>query len=261
METSLTGVYHCMMKNRPAYGIESVDHALALATILKQEGPLRVTDAALRLGVAPSTAHRLLAMLVYRDFAERDDDRRYAAGPILRLPAAPEPVADLRRVAVPHLQDLVDRTDETANVLLVVDDQARFVVTVECGQALRIGDREGRVRPAHLTSAGRAVLATRSDAEVRALYAGRESEVGDVPALLRDLHRVRRLGFAVNDRQTEPGMTTVGCAVPGHPGVAVTLAMPTVRYRRERLQEWGGELATTADRIARGLSSVVVPGR
>jgi DNA-binding MarR family transcriptional regulator len=64
------------MKNKPAYGIDSVDHALHLATVLQQEGPLRVTDAAQRLGVAPSAAHRLLAMLVYRDFAEQDVDRR-----------------------------------------------------------------------------------------------------------------------------------------------------------------------------------------
>ena len=59
------------MRNKPAYAIESVDHALHLAQLLQQEGPLRVTDAAGRLGVSVSTAHRLLAMLVYRDFAEQ----------------------------------------------------------------------------------------------------------------------------------------------------------------------------------------------
>jgi len=57
------------VKNKPTYSIDSVDHALRLAGLLQQEGPLRVADAAERLGVARSTAHRLLAMLVYRDFA------------------------------------------------------------------------------------------------------------------------------------------------------------------------------------------------
>ena len=52
------------MKNRPAYAIASVDSALLLATVLQQEGPLRVTDVATRLGVSASTAHRLLGMLV-----------------------------------------------------------------------------------------------------------------------------------------------------------------------------------------------------
>jgi len=100
------GMYLSGVKNKPAYGIESVDHALRLAVLLQQEGPLRLTDAAQRLGVARSTAHRLLAMLVYRDFAEQDEQRRYVAGPVVRSPEAPEPVADLRRVAVPHLMTI-----------------------------------------------------------------------------------------------------------------------------------------------------------
>ena len=52
------------MKNKPAYAIDSVDHALHLVQLLQHEGPLRVTDAAERLDVSRSTAHRLLAMLV-----------------------------------------------------------------------------------------------------------------------------------------------------------------------------------------------------
>ena len=51
------------MKNKPAYAITSVDHALQLATVLQVEGPLTVSEAAERLGVARSTAHRLLSML------------------------------------------------------------------------------------------------------------------------------------------------------------------------------------------------------
>ena len=46
------------VKDRPAYAIESVDHALRLATLLQHEGPLGVSEAARRLGVARSTAHR-----------------------------------------------------------------------------------------------------------------------------------------------------------------------------------------------------------
>ena len=159
------------MKNKPVYGIDSVDHALLLATTLLQEGSLRITDAAARLGVSRSTAHRLLAMLVYRDFAEQDERRRYVAGPLLRRPTAPEPVAGLRRLALPHLEALSARTGESTHLVVVVSDQARFVATVECDQVLRVGDREGRMLPAHLVSAGRAALATRDDDAVRALYA------------------------------------------------------------------------------------------
>ena len=59
------------MKRPPAYAIRSVDNALRLAVILQMEGAISVADAADRLGVAGSTAHRLLQTLVYRDYAFR----------------------------------------------------------------------------------------------------------------------------------------------------------------------------------------------
>jgi hypothetical protein len=168
------------MRNKPAYGIESVDHALRLAVLLRQEGPLRVTDVAQRLGVARSTAHRLLAMLVYREFAVQDADRRYLAGPVLRH-QTPEPVRRLRTLAVPHLRALVERTGETANLMILRGDQVRFAATVQCDQVLRVGDREGRLLPAHLASGGRALLACRGETEVTDLYTTPGAPEVDLP--------------------------------------------------------------------------------
>jgi IclR family acetate operon transcriptional repressor len=247
------------VKNKPVYGIESVDHALHLAAILQQEGPIRLTDAAARLGVARSTAHRLLGMLVYRDFAEQGADRRYVAGPLLRRPAAPEPVTELRRIALPHLRALTARMRETTNLMVVIGDQARFVGTVECDQVLRVGDREGRVLPAHLASGGRAVLATLSEETVAALFSAPDSPVTDLARLLRDLRRIRRQGFAINEQKTETGVTAIGCVVPGPTDAvpaAVSIAMPTVRYHRDRLTGWIQDLTTTAERISHALGLV-----
>ena len=75
------------MKNSPSYAVSSVDHALQLAVMLQVEGTLSVSDAASRLDVARSTAHRLLSMLVYRDFARQGEDRKYHAGPVMSLSA------------------------------------------------------------------------------------------------------------------------------------------------------------------------------
>jgi IclR family acetate operon transcriptional repressor len=240
------------VKNRPAYSIDSVDHALRLAVLLQQEGPLRVTEAADRLGVARSTAHRLLAMLVYRDFARQDADRRYTAGPVLDAARSAEPIARLRRLALPHLRALTERTAETTNLMVVSGDGARFVATVEGTQVLRVGDREGRTLPAHLASGGKAVLAGRPEEEVTALYAGVEGV--DVAALLRELRRVRRRGFALNDRATEPGVTAVGRAIRlpvDEVPAAVSIAMPTARFHRDRLAGWAADLAVAVERIGR----------
>jgi IclR family acetate operon transcriptional repressor len=128
----------------------------------------------------------------------------------------------------------------------------RFAATVECTQALRVGDREGRMLPAHLVSGGRAVLASRSDEEIAAFHAAAAPDLPDLPTLLRELRRVRRRGFALNDQATETGLTAIGRAVRGPGGAAVaavSLAMPTARFRRDRLAEWTQHVATTVSRI------------
>ncbi len=245
------------MKNKPAYGITSVDSALLLATLLQQEGPMRVTDAAARLGVSVSTAHRLLGMLVYRDFAEQLPDRRYAAGPVLRRgPVQQASVAALREVSLPHLRRLVDTVGETANVMVLAGPDVRFVATVESQQVLRVGDRTGRTLPAHLSSGGKAVLATLNAEELATVL----EPLDDAAAVRveRELRAVRRRGFAVNDQDTEAGLTAIGVAVPpagGFRGAALSLAAPTARYSRDRLPVWVAALAEAAGAIARDLDA------
>ena len=253
------GSYHSAMKNLPAYSVNSVDHALHLATILQLEGPLRVADAADRLGVAPSTAHRLLAMLVYRDFAEQDSSRRYVVGPVMRRSSAGQPVADLRRAALPHMRALSVQVNETVNLMVLDRDYVHFVAGVESTQVLRVGNREGRMLPAHLASGGRAVLARRPEEEVVTLYSSPDTCEVDIDSLRRDLGRIRRQGFAVNNQDTESGLTAIGRAISGRPGAAfaaISISMPTVRYSRHRLVNWAQDLATCVERIERDLRAL-----
>src|SRR5947208_17058840 len=56
----------------PQYPIESVDNALRILLLLGERSELRLTEVAEFLGVASSTAHRLLAMLQYRGFIRQE---------------------------------------------------------------------------------------------------------------------------------------------------------------------------------------------
>src|SRR6476620_11004466 len=98
---------------------------------------MRVTDVAARLEVSVSTAHRLLGMLVYRDFAKQLPDRRYGCGPGLRAARAPDAsVTRWHFDALPHLRQLVAALGGTANVMVLTGSGVRFVATVECEHVL-----------------------------------------------------------------------------------------------------------------------------
>ncbi|MEU0989209.1 IclR family transcriptional regulator [Streptomyces sp. NPDC005953] len=247
------------MKNQPPYPINSVDHALHLATLLQQEGPLRVSAAAERLGVSPSTAHRLLAMLVYRGFAEQRPDRLYQAGDVLRPSVVTSaPVALLRQAALPHMQALVEQVQESVNLVVLAGTEARFIATAECTRVLRVGSRVGRTLPAHLASAGKALLAAKPPEDVIALYE-QDTEV-DLPRLRRELTLIRNRGFAINDQRTEAGLTAIAVIVRDldldrdAAVAAVAVAMPSTRFHRDRVPEWVGALRSTASAITGALA-------
>jgi DNA-binding IclR family transcriptional regulator len=242
------------VKNKPPYAIDSVDHALHLATLLQHEGPLRVSEAAERIGVSRSTAHRLLAMLVYRDFAVQGTDRRYHTGSVLSPVGDPatRDVSGLRRVALPHLRGLVAELAETVNLPVRNGTQVRFVESVECDQVLRVGDRAGRLLPAHQASGGKALLARLTAAELDQLYPDRHGGDPDLSRLRRELALVRKRGFAINDQLTETGLTAIGVAIP-EADAAVSLAMPSARFDPDRLASWAAALSSAATGITHRL--------
>jgi len=240
------------VKNRPPYAIASVDHALHLVALLQQEGSLSVSEGAELLGVARSTAHRLLTTLVYRDVAEQGADRRYRPGTALGT-AHPAPALLLRRAALPHMQALVERVEETVSLQIRVGTEVRFVESVECTRALRVGDRSGKVLPAHQVAGGKVLLAALPPTGLSELYDGGDL---DTSTLRKRLALVRTRGYAVNDQETEAGVTAVGVLVPGsgpEPAGALSLAVPSTRFARADLASYVGPLHASAARIAADL--------
>ncbi|MFF4835190.1 IclR family transcriptional regulator [Streptomyces sp. NPDC001315] len=251
------------LKTPPPYPIASVDHALRAAAILQMEGGASVSQIAERLGVARSTAHRILAMLVYRDFAVQGEARVYRAGPVLELASHSQSLVDrLRAAALPHLHRVVDLLDETANLFVRTGDTVRFIASVECRQALRVGSREGMVFPAHRTTAGLLLLAGLSDEDLDEVYAAeryreRPAERPDPDQLRSELRRLRRNGFAVNKRQSERGLVAVGVPVRDRDGAALaglSVSLPSVRYDPHRLRSLVATLNAAAHALEQDLA-------
>jgi DNA-binding IclR family transcriptional regulator len=240
------------VKNKPPYAIESVDNALRLLQVLRDSGQVRVSDAAAELGIARSTAHRLLSMLVYRDFAVRTDDHVYLPGPALSAPPLRgEPAQHLRQLLRPHMEALCDRVSETVNLTVRLGTQTRFLHTVECAQLLRVGDRQGMILPAWRTSGGKALLAELPDAQLTAVLRAASGRGPDRLAdaerrvLVAELRGIRERGYAENLEESESGVCAVGMCVRDGAGEAVaalSVSAPSVRYNPERARVFVREL-------------------
>jgi IclR family transcriptional regulator, acetate operon repressor len=120
-------------KAGPDYPVRSADSVLRVLLMFEGRSFLRVSEVAEELGVARSTAHRLLAVLVHRGFATHDPrSRHYLPGELLwRLALAAVGTLDLQDRAMPHLEWLREATGETVHLMMLEGRQARFVAGLE----------------------------------------------------------------------------------------------------------------------------------
>ena len=101
--------------------VQSVERALNIMEAMAREGaPVTVTELAEKVGLKISTVHRLLSTLAHRGYVEQDpEDNKYRLG--LKLLEV-EPAlyfSDIRTVARPYLEELVDICNETANLAIL----------------------------------------------------------------------------------------------------------------------------------------------
>lgn len=230
------------IQRRPSYAIESVDNALRLLQMLRDENAIRVSDAAAELNIARSTAHRLLSMLVYRGFAVQDESRRYLPGLGIGLsPMSDSWTNTLRTESMPYLERLRDETGETVHLTVRVSDRVRFLETVESRASLKVGDLKGAVLAAHRTASGMAALAELHDEQLARMYRSKENRVGtylekhEFVALMQRLAETRRVGYATNRGLAEPGVGSIGFCLQlpsGRAIAALTVASPLTRLHR-----------------------------
>ena len=241
----------------PAYLLHSVDHALQLLLLFRNKPSLRVSEVADHLSIARSTAHRLLSMLVHRQFAEQDAaTRAYRPGPrLVEIGLAAVGALDLRARLRPFLCDMAASTGETVSVLVLEHDMVHFIDSIESQQAVRVGSRLGARMPAHSTSAGKAILAALAPDEVLGIYPAERlvTLTGQTlvtrAKLLDELDEVRAAGFATNFEESEIGLAAVGMALldaDKQPVAAVTVAAPLQRMNDEYVRYIAAQLAPIA---------------
>lgn len=244
----------------PSYPIGSVDNALKLLARFGTQREIRMTDAAQYLGVAGSTAHRLLAMLEYHGFVVQDPvSRLYAAGPAL-VALGLSVAGSLSSYARPVMLELSRAVGETVSLSVLREQDSFFLDSVECDQVLRISSRAGVSLPAYCTSGGKAMLACLTTDELRLLYPRdrlrplTDASIRTRSALEAELEAVRGRGYGTNFGESEKDLSAVGAAILDQAGRvrgAVAVAAPGVRLGPEEAAALAPEVMRAAKEIGR----------
>jgi DNA-binding IclR family transcriptional regulator len=244
-------------------GIQSVLTALDILDCFADRDELGVSDIARRIGVAKSTAHRLLASLCARGVAEQNPENgRYRLGlHLLELGQLTQRRMRLPSVALPLLEEL--RQTSGYSVYLSIADGADVVHVVRLGTlpGMHLIAPAASPLPAHCTAAGKALAAHNADL-------ARACRTGGFPPLtprsLRTteqfdwaLAMTRRTGLATDVDEAVPGVSSLASPVlnsASHAVAAVTLAGPTVEFGRDAGRT-SRLVLVTARRLARALGN------
>lgn len=187
-----------------------------------------ISEVAALAGLDRATARRCLLTLSQLGYADYDGKFFTLTPRVLRLGTACLATMPLPQIVQPMLDELSDAIGESSSVSILDDTEIVYVARAAQRKVMSITLMSGSRLPAYCTSMGRVLLAALPEAE-----AGKR--LGSVPlpqrtphtltapeAILAELARVRRQGYAVIDQEVEIGLRSI--AVPLVTAQRVTVA-------------------------------------
>ncbi|WP_299535603.1 IclR family transcriptional regulator [uncultured Streptomyces sp.] len=249
--------------------VPAAAQVLAVLRYLARQGaPVPAAAISRDVGLPRSTTYHLLDTLVAEGFVVHlPEERRYGLGvSAFELASGYQRQAPFQRLARAPLAALVDRTGYNANLAVLHGREVIYVIEERAPGRAPLVSEVGVRLPAHLTASGRAVLALLRPAQVRAVFPDRSAFVvrngvgpSSLTALRGLLTEVRRRGYATEEGEVTPGLSSVAAAVldhHAHPIAGVSVTFPGDEADETERVRIASHVAQTARELTRRVGGV-----
>lgn len=212
--------------------------------VFEADGAVGVREFSSAFGMAPSSAHRLLAGLAREGYLQQDAAGRYDLGlELFRLANGAAGRVPLSLVAAQPMRELVDSCNETAFLGIYARDrrQMMLIQKVDSPHPLRYMIDLFNWIPVHAGASGMSIMAFLPEEERRRIVQEQglakvtDNTIVDAAALEKQLQAIRRQGYAVSAGQRIVGAVGIGAPIFGPAGNVlgnVNLTIPAQRYRK-----------------------------
>lgn len=246
------------------YNITSVQRCLRLLNIFAQAaGGLSASEVAKQSGLPVSTVHRFLVNLENAGFLAYANTGKYHLGiSSFSIGHAALARLDIRRLSLPYLQALNQRTRETIHLTVRNGLSAIYVEKLDSTEKLRIFSHIGASVPLYCTAVGKVMLAYLLQEELEEVLKQIElrrltpSTISDPAELQRHLQRVRKNGYAFDLEEHEAHIRCVAAPIwdpSGAVNASLSLTAPVVRMALPRLRQLAPLIQEAGLRISRDL--------
>jgi DNA-binding IclR family transcriptional regulator len=250
-----------MMSAEGRSSIQVIDRMMKLLDVLAaHRDPVALKQLAHLTGLHPSSAHRILSVMVDKGVVDKLEPGTYRLGlKLLQLGSLVRSRLDIRREALPFMQQLHQDLGETVNLSLRQGDEVVYVERSASSRAMmRVVQIVGARAPLHITAVGKIFLADAGDQEAKAyarrsgLAAYTKTTLTSEKALLEELAKVRRRGYALDNEEAEKGVSCIGAGIRDADGTLIaglSISAPSERFDRS----WAQKVKAAADAISAAL--------
>lgn len=212
-----------------------------LLTFDLNEKKLTLTEIAAKISLAKSTTLRYITALERDGFLVKNEDNTYTLGyKVYYLGMVAKDSIELRKVALPIMQDLQAQSSETVNLYLHENDKIVCFEQIESTHALKRTVRIGDKFPIWSGASGKSILAFLEEEEVdRYLNDIRpytDFTITDINEIKRELENIRRHKYAVSRDERELGVACVTAPIfDAYRTVIGSISMsgPSLRFTEE----------------------------
>jgi len=226
--------------------VRSLAKGLGVIEAFSASAPsMTLSEVARAARLSPGSAHRVLKTLERLGYVGASDGRYSLMPRTLQLGYAYLSSLPLASLVQPKLSELTQEFDESCSVAML---HARDIIIVARSTAKRLTQdylAVGSRLPAHATSFGKVLLAALPDRELRHVLAQEPLQrmtpqtICRVPDLLRELARIRKAGWAINDQESIMGLRSIAVPIYLQDRVYAGLGISAevVRIDRKRMME------------------------
>ncbi len=241
--------------------IQSIQRAAAiLRSFTEAEPELGVIELGKRLNLHKSTVSRILSTLQAEGFVSQNPETgKYRLGVgLVSLAGVALGRLNVRGVTQPHLNGLVEVSQETVNVVLQDGRECVNVERVASPKQIRYVGWIGRRMPLHCTAAGKVMLAFMPRPQREVLLKGpipryTSHTVTDNFKMAQDLNQICQAGYGIVHEEFEEEFSAIAAPVFNHArkvaGV-ISISGPTYRMGPGLIEKFVEPLLETANKAS-----------
>jgi len=221
-----------------------------------------VSEIARKLGMHKSKVSRILSTYENQGVVIKSQNtQKYHLGPkIMEWAAIVLRQGDLRTRALPHMEELRSKTQESVNLYIAQGDYRICIERLESPQGIRMVSHIGEPVPLHAGAAGKLLLAYFTDEKRRAVL--ERVQLSKIAAntitnredLETELKKIAQQGFAISFQEMVPLAASIAAPIRNFYGeviAALTVGGPVMRFTPQKVDSYARALRETADRISR----------